>query len=317
MLVSIVELLVVALLALPLIIIYVVHKLCFRQKKRPRIPTSILITGATSGIGEAFALHYAKAGVTLALTGRNKDRLEKVAAACKGKGAVVVAGALDVVDRVGMERFILSFDQSHPVDLVIANAGVSAATGGFARDIVASTRQLFNVNVDGVFNTVLPLIAPMKERGSGQIAIMSSIAGTGVLPDAPDYSATKVAVRVWGEGLRTLLYRDNVFVNVICPGFVESPMTDINKDYRMPLIQTMPVAIERMTAGLAADVPVIIFPRILYSVNWLVNLLPPDVRHTLAKAAWIPGFQYLRSRRAKPTESSPSASTTDKRNKRL
>jgi len=182
---------------------------------------------------------------------------------------------------------------------VIANAGVSAKTGGFSGDIVASTRQLFAINVDGVFNTVLPFISLMKERQSGQIAIMSSLAGIGLLPEATDYSASKTAIRIWGEGLRTLLYRDNIFVNVICPGFVESPMTDSNSDYRMPLMQTMPNAIDRITTGLASDEPVIIFPRLVYLFAWLLNLLPPDVRHTLARGSWIPGFGYLRARRAK------------------
>jgi len=303
-LISVFELLVLGVLVLPFILVYIIHKSCMCSRKRPKIPLNILITGANSGIGEALSLHYAKQGVTLALIGRNKERLEKVSNACKTKGAVSIVAPLDVTDRIGMEKFILDFDRAHPVDLVIANAGVSARTGGFSRDIVQSTRQLFAINVDGVFNTVLPLIAPMKERGSGQIAIMSSIAGTGVLPDAPDYSATKVAIRVWGEGLRALLYRDNVFVNIICPGFIESPMTDIGGEYRLPMLQKMAPSIVRITSSLAADEPVTIFPRPLYSPLWLMNLLPPDVRHTLARASWIPGFAYLRTRRSKDTNKS-------------
>jgi len=294
---SISELLIAGILILPVIALYAILKCASRNARKPAEPRNILITGANSGIGEALALHYAKAGITLALIGRNKDRLEKVCAACKSKGSVVVSAAVDVTDKAGMERFVLDFDKSHPVDLVIANAGMSAGTSGFQRDIVASTRVLFDVNVLGVFNTVLPLIQPMKDRGSGQIAIMSSIAGTGVLMEAPDYSATKVAIRTWAEGLRALLYRDGIFVNVICPGFVESPMTDVNKEYRMPLMQTMPAAIERMTRGLAHDEPVIVFPRLLYFAMWFMNLLPPDVRHVLGRWSKIPAFSYLRTRK--------------------
>ena len=153
-----------------------------RGRRLPAIPKVILITGASQGLGEGLALKYAKPGVTLGLTGRNKQRLNAVAEACAAKGAHVLQGNMDVTDRDEMAAFILKLDDASPVDLVIANAGVSEETAGVAADVVAATRTLYDVNVGGVFNTVLPLIPRMKERKRGQIAIMSSLAGTSGFP---------------------------------------------------------------------------------------------------------------------------------------
>jgi len=255
----------VAILIIPVLLLYPILAIT-RKSRKPRVPRNIVITGANSGIGEALALYYAKAGVTLALTGRNKERLQKVGSACQAKGSDVVLGAIDVTDKPAMERFLLDFDQKNPVDLVIANAGVSMGTSGASKDLVASTRIIYQINVDGVFNTVLPLLQAMKDRRSGQIAIMSSVAGTGILPESAAYSSSKTAMRTWGEALRAMVYRDGVFVNVICPGFVESPMTDNagRTGTYMPLLVKMPDAIRRIVQGLESDEPVIIFPRLLY-----------------------------------------------------
>ncbi|MGD9885837.1 MAG: SDR family NAD(P)-dependent oxidoreductase, partial [Reyranella sp.] len=87
--------------------------------------SSIVITGASSGIGEALALDYARPGAALALTGRDAGRLETVAEACRAKGATVVADTIDVVDRDRFAAWLTAFDDSHPVDLIVANAGIS------------------------------------------------------------------------------------------------------------------------------------------------------------------------------------------------
>ena len=107
------------------------------------------------------------------------------------------------------------------------------------RDIVGATRALFATNVDGVFNTILPLLPAMKARGAGRIVLMSSMASTGPMSGAVAYSATKAAVRTYGEALRGLLYRDGIRVNVVCPGYVESDMSAANKSH-MPGLMAMP-----------------------------------------------------------------------------
>lgn len=166
-----------------------------------RSPRTILITGASSGLGEALGLAYAAAGVTLCLHGRDAARLESVASACRERGAAVLSATGDVTQAAPLAAWIQTVDRDHPVDLVIANAGVS---GGTARGVegVEQTRRIFAVNVDGVINTVMPLIVPMARRGHGQIAIMSSLAAFRGMPGAPAYCASKAAVRLWGEALR-------------------------------------------------------------------------------------------------------------------
>ena len=120
-------------------------------------PRSILITGASSGIGEALAMTYAGPGVNLALCGRDAARLEGVAAACRQRGAAAQAKIIDVADREAMARWIEEIDRATPVDLVVANAGIGVGTtDGFESE--EQVRTVFGVNLGGTFNTVLPLI---------------------------------------------------------------------------------------------------------------------------------------------------------------
>src|ERR1700730_4164774 len=153
---------------------------------------TILITGASSGIGRALALAYARAGVFLSLTGRDLQRLENTASAARAQGAEVATGRLDVRDQRAMAQWITAEDTRRPFDLAIANAGITTglAPGQFAED-PAAVRAIVGINLIGVFNTIEPLIAPMSARGKGQIAFIGSIAGIRALPYAPAYCATK------------------------------------------------------------------------------------------------------------------------------
>ncbi|MGH7058557.1 MAG: SDR family NAD(P)-dependent oxidoreductase, partial [Acetobacteraceae bacterium] len=147
------------------------------------IPTgSVLITGASSGLGAALAEAYARTGVSLWLGGRDETRLAAVAARCRGKGAHAVTRAVDVTDRDAMKHWIGECDGILPLELVVANAGVSAGTGGFAKDggIEApnQAQRIFAVNVTGVFNTVAACVPPMLEfANGGSIVLTSSGAG--------------------------------------------------------------------------------------------------------------------------------------------
>ncbi len=138
-------------------------------------PTSILITGASGGIGAALALAYARPGVRLALTGRDQTRLAGVAGACREAGAESRTEVLDVCKRARLAAWIAEVDRAAPLDLVIANAGISAGTGD-GGETEAQARRIVATNFDGVLNTVLPAIACMGPRGRGQVAIMSSLA---------------------------------------------------------------------------------------------------------------------------------------------
>ncbi|MBX6322161.1 MAG: SDR family NAD(P)-dependent oxidoreductase [Rhodospirillaceae bacterium] len=236
-------------------------------------PPSILITGASSGIGAALALHYAGPGVVLALSGRDGRRLDEVSAACRSRGAIVRPRLVDVTDRKATAVWVGESDEADPLDLVIANAGVSAGT---ARESESEeqVRWIFAVNVDGVLNTVLPVIPRMQARRRGQLALMSSLASFRGFPGAPAYSASKAAVRVWGEGLRGDLAGHGIRVSVICPGFVVSRMTAAN-DFHMPMLMAAERAAAIIARGLAADRARISFPWPMAAGAWLLGALPP------------------------------------------
>jgi len=234
---------------------------------------SILITGASSGIGEALARAYAEPGRFLALTGRNAQRLEAVAKACRGFGATVEAAAIDVADRDQMAAWIGKIDARHPFDLVIANAGTSAGTGGQGES-EEQARDIFAVNMAGVLNTVYPVIDPMRQRGQGQIAIVSSVAGFRGFPGTPAYSASKAAVKTWGEALRGWLMADGIRVSVVCPGFVRTRMTDKNP-FTMPFIMDADKAAGIIKKGLEKNKARIAFPWPMYFLAWLLGALPP------------------------------------------
>jgi short-subunit dehydrogenase len=246
-----------------------------------RNPRSIVITGASSGIGEALALAYAAPGVALALTGRDDRRLAAVAAACRVKSATARAAAVDVADRAAMARWLMEIDDAAPVDLVIANAGVGAGSADGAES-ESQVRALFAVNLDGAFNTVLPLLPRLIARRRGQIGLMSSLASFRGFPGAPAYCASKAAVRVWGEALRGDLRGHGLQVSVICPGYVTSRMTERNK-FPMPFLMPAERAAAIIMRGLARDRARIAFPFPTYFAAWLLGALPPTLTDPLLR----------------------------------
>jgi short-subunit dehydrogenase len=234
---------------------------------------SIVITGASSGIGEALALDYAQPGIALALSGRDAARLQAVAEACRAKGATVDAGQIDVVDREALAAWLVRFDEAHPVDLLIANAGISIDKDNSSIDDFSIVRKTMAVNVDGVFNTVEPLVGRMIARGRGQIAVVSSLAGFIGLPYSASYNASKAAVRVWGESLRHVLKKNGIGVSVICPGFVVSRMT-AKSPFPMPFLMSSARASAIIRNGLARNKARIAFPVGTKAAVWLGTVLP-------------------------------------------
>ena len=249
-------------------------------------PRSVLITGASSGIGEALARAYAAPGVRLALGGRNAERLAAAAAGCREAGAHVETAQIDVTDAAAMAEWVRAADRDRPLDLVIANAGISAGTGGGGEG-AEQVRRVLAVNVDGVMNTVQPAIECLRGHAPrngvrGHIALMSSLAAFRGFPGAPAYCASKAAVRVYGEALRGALYAEGIRVSVICPGYVRTPMTERN-DFPMPMLMDAPRAARIIRRGLARDRARIAFPWPLYAAVWLLAALPPGVTDGLLR----------------------------------
>lgn len=238
-----------------------------------KIPKSILITGASSGLGAALANAYAGSGITLCLTGRSQARLDSVAASCREKGAVVHVSLIDVTDKEKLAVWIQEMDSVSPIDLVIANAGISAGTGGGGETLEQASR-IFTVNVEGVLNTIYPLIPHMITRRHGQIAVMGSLSAFRPLPGAPAYSASKAAVRFYGEALRGTLSKHGVGVTAICPGYIKTPMTAVNR-FPMPFLMEVDKAARIIKQRLSRNPARVAFPFPLYALVWLLAALPP------------------------------------------
>jgi short-subunit dehydrogenase len=255
-------------------------------------PRSIAITGASSGIGEALAHAYAGPGVTLTLCGRNGDRIMAVAEACRAKGANADGSVRDVTDATAMASWIHEAEARAPLDLIIANAGIAAGSDGGGPAHAADsgggdqTRRIFAVNMDGVINTVLPALGPLRERRRGQIAIVSSLAGYRGFPGAPAYSASKAAAKAWGEALRGQLHGDGVEVSVICPGYVTTRMTAQNK-FPMPLLMNSERAAAIIIRGLERNRGLIAFPLLMHWVAWAIRSAPMCIMDPLLRM--LPG----------------------------
>lgn len=235
---------------------------------------SILITGASSGLGAGLARAYAAPGVTLSLVGRDAERLGASARACESAGATVVTGRFDVGEPTAFGAWLTERDGRAPFDLVIACAGVSAGTGtgGQPEGLALATMQV-RANLLGTINTIEPLLPAFIRRGRGQIAVVASTAALRGLPYSPAYSASKAGVRAYGEALRALLAPQGIAVTVIVPGFFDTPMTDRWKGptpFMVPLDRMVGV----IRKGLDARRRRITFPRLLALGTQAADLMP-------------------------------------------
>ena len=250
---------------------------------------NILITGASRGIGRALAIAYSKPDVNLFLCSRNSSKLEETKKLCQALKANIFCEIIDVKNESAMKNWIDKIEENYPLDLVIANAGISAGTDG-GPESTAQIKEIFAINLDGLLNTINPAIAKMKIRQKGQIALISSLAGFRGLPSSPAYSASKAAVRVYGEALRGNLSKQGIKVNVICPGYVKTPMTDVNT-FPMPLLMESEKCAKIIVDGLARNKSRIAFPFPLYFVVWLCALLSPKITDPIF--AKLPGKKSL------------------------
>ena len=237
------------------------------------INKNILITGASSGIGEALALYYASHKArNIFICGRNEERLQNVSNKCQQAGCKnVFFQKIDITNKQEVSSWITSCNKQAPLNIVFANAGVS--TGAETTENAYAT---LNTNVMGVANTVLPTIELYKARKDNApktIAITSSIAGYHGLKSCPSYSASKACVKAWGEALRLALRPENINVSVICPGFVRSRITDKNT-CPMPFFMEAEKAAEIIATRLDKNIGLIAFPWPMRFATWLVSILP-------------------------------------------
>src|SRR5215469_5044295 len=220
-----------------------------------------VITGASSGLGASLAKSYATKEVRLGLLGRDRRRLAKTAHACKAKGALASIAAIDVADAGAMATWLCEFDREHPVDLLIANAGMSAGPDPDcpSEGVDLVTRQV-GVNLLGAINTIEPLLSAFCSRRRGRIAVVASIAAYRGLPYSPGYCASKAGLRAYAEALRPRLAQRGVGVTAVSPGFFASPMTD-RFDGPTPFLVSADRAAGIVKRGLDRGRRRVVFPR--------------------------------------------------------
>lgn len=242
---------------------------------------SIVITGASAGLGEALALLYADPGRNLGLLGRNHERLEAVAGRCRDKGARAVTGTPDVTDGPALEQWMRAFDAEHPIDLLIVNAG--AFTGHGPNRTIENAQEitwLLRTNLEGAALTIAAALPMMRARRRGRIAIVISLAALQPLADAPAYSASKAGLLAYGEALREWLVPDNIAVSLINPGHIRTAQV-ANHIGALPLLVSPETAALRIKRGLDRGRSFIAFPRRLL---WLIRggrMLPWTLRARL------------------------------------
>jgi short-subunit dehydrogenase len=240
------------------------------------------VTGASSGIGAAIAGQLARPGMRLVLGGRDAGRLGAVADTCRKKGAEVTSTAIDVTDVAAMEQWVRAADANAPLDLVIANAGISGERG-LPGDDPDFARRIYAINVLGTINTVEPVLPAMRLRGRGSVCLVASLAGFVGMPRGPAYSGSKAALIVQGEGWRRALAPHGVNVTVACPGYVRTPMT-ARHTFKMPFLVDAEDAARIILDGTAARKDRILLPWQMRLGVWLHALLPSAVT-----GAFLPG----------------------------
>lgn len=218
-----------------------------------------VVTGASSGIGRALAKELAREGYAVGVTARRADRLAALCEEIREAGGTAAAAAADASDREGTIAAIHGLaDALGPVDLLVANAGVGISEPMDAPN-AADYEHMVRVNLLGPYYAFEAVVPAMLERGSGHLVGVSSLAAYITGPGAGQYSATKAALSSWLESVRLEMRPRGIHVTTIQPGFVETPMTEVN-DFKMPLLMSADRAARLMARAIRKRKKVYDFP---------------------------------------------------------
>jgi short-subunit dehydrogenase len=238
----------------------------------------VVITGASSGIGEALAREYARRGARIGLIARREARLRELAASLDAP--CVVHGA-DVRDAAALREAARTFCKRFGgVDVVIANAGVSAGTLTDRSEDHPVFQEILDINVVGLFNTFQPFLQSMRAQGTGTLVGIASVAGFRGLPGASAYSASKAAAITYLESLRVELRGSGVRVVNINPGYIDTPMTRGNP-YPMPFMLPPDEAARRMVRAIERGARSVVIPWQMGVVGAVLRALPGPVYDAL------------------------------------
>lgn len=239
------------------------------------------VTGASSGIGEHVALALAAEGWTVLASARRADALAAVAAKAKGPGRII-PWPVDVTDLEAVRaRMGQAVDAQGPMALAILNAGTYKPDGAKGLD-AERFGQTVGVNLMGTVNCLDALLPGMIARGKGHVVIVASVAGYRGLPRSLSYGATKAALINMAESLKMDVERYGLKTQLVCPGFIKTPLTDKN-DFPMPFLMPVEKAAARMVAGLKSNRFQITFPRRFTLLLQLLRRFPDALYFMLAK----------------------------------
>jgi short-subunit dehydrogenase len=242
-----------------------------------------VITGASSGIGWALARTLAAEGCKVGLVARRREQLSGLAGQIDKSGGTTALAVADVAERSQTVTAIHEIAaRLGPVDLLIANAGIGAPTTVEPFN-VGDIDKMFRVNVLGVIYSVEAVLPQMIQRRRGHIAAVSSLAAYKGLPGESGYTSSKAAVNVFMDGLRMQLRSKGIAVTTICPGFVQTPMTEVN-EFKMPWLLTAEEAARRIVRALKRKAKVYNFPwqmaLLMKLMRWAPDWLLERMMHT-------------------------------------
>ena len=250
----------------------------------------VFITGASSGIGQALALEYANRykneKTFIGLIARRSEHLRNLQTALQAQPNITCQiYAVDVRDHDALARAAASFIEQHGTpDVVIANAGVSSGTLTEQQEDIAAFQAVMDINVMGLVHTFQPFIGAMRKAGGGQLVGIASVAGIRGLPGAGAYSASKAAAIAYLESLRVEMLHHHIAVTTIAPGYIRTPMTDINT-YNMPFLMDVNVAARKFVTAIEQKRRFVVIPWQMGWVARLMRLIPPMLWDLLAKNA--------------------------------
>jgi short-subunit dehydrogenase len=238
----------------------------------------VVITGASSGIGEALARHYAVPGSVLGLISRRP-------AGAQGMGGTVVPYQVDVTDNAALERAAADFiSRFGAPDLVIANAGIGKGSSGEDLRDIELLRRTLDVNVVGLAATLAAFAPSMRQAGRGTLAGICSVAGFRGLAGNGAYSGSKSAAITWLESLRTELHGSGVAVVCICPGYIDTPLTRVNR-FHMPFLLDVDEGARRIARAIGRRPRLAVVPWQMALVSVVLRLLPGWVYDRIAARA--------------------------------
>jgi short-subunit dehydrogenase len=237
----------------------------------PTSPDSIAwVTGASTGIGAAVVKRLVDKGWRVAVTARSEDKLQDLARE-HGEDKIIVAAG-DVTNRDAMQTIVSRLEADGILSLVLLNAGIYEPVDGTEPDTDLYLKT-FSVNMNGTIHCMMPVIEAMKRQGGGHIAVVASVAGYSGLPTSSAYGATKAGLINLCEALKFDLDRLGIKIQVINPGFVDTPATEDNP-FPMPFMVSSDVAAERIVEGLAKNSFEITFPKRFTYILKFLRILP-------------------------------------------